>query len=250
MHGVRILTNRIARVTTFVSVAAITLAASALVSASPVAMFESDLQPTTPASGWQYLRNSSGPVGNPANYSPLQATTHPNVMYDDDGDAVLNDAEPGRYSYIGRSETGLGLVNEGEPGGHPGGGASQDSLGIERFIIAAYTLSVSGDTSITNSLLTNSDVSTDGLNLRVYVNAESSPRLSTSTAAGQGQTATFDVTLGALSAGDTIYVAIGSHLEDFRDTFSLEYTIDVVPEPASVALLVAGCAWLARRVER
>src|SRR6478736_6641201 len=36
--------------------------------------FQSAFQPTTPAPGWAYLWNNAGPIGNPANYTPLLPT--------------------------------------------------------------------------------------------------------------------------------------------------------------------------------
>lgn len=214
---------------------------------SPVADFANDLQGGVPSGGWQYLWNANGPVGDPTNYIPLQSTPVPVYLYDDDGDGVLAATEAGRFAFIGEVIAGFGLTNEGQPGGHPGAGSAQDPGGIERYVIAAYTLDQSGPASITDSVLTNADVSSDGLSLAVFVNDEPTPRVSAFTAAGQSDATQFDVALGALAAGETIYVAVGSRGEDFGDTFSLAYTIRVVPEPATLAIFGLLSAALLRQ---
>jgi len=210
--------------------------------AAPLTSFEGALQPMTPASGWSYLWNSSGVIGDPTNYSALLPTSDPIWFYDNDGVDGIPGSEPGAYVYVGLIDP--ILLDGGQPGAHPGRGSEDIGSGsIERFVIAAFTLQTSGNTSITNSLLTNVDHSSDGVHVQVYLNSNPTPLIESTTPSGQGISTAFDVTLGNLSAGDVIYVAIGPGNTDFSDTVGLRYTIDQttsIPEPSSWALLTTG----------
>ena len=213
----------------------------------PITTFQGALEPTTPAPGWSYLYNGGGAIGNPANYTPLVATTAQSgqsIYYDETGSNGLPGPAPGSYVYFGLVLP--GKLNAGQAGGHPGeGSGNAGSGGIERYAIAAYTLGEAGTASISNSLLTNADYSAVGLDVAVYVDGNPTPFFSGSTSAGQGQMSSFDTSLGLLNAGDTIYVAIGSSTDDLNDSFSLDNEIDLtpnaVPEPTSIALCgIAG----------
>jgi hypothetical protein len=200
-----------------------------------VASFHDDFQPATPATGWSYLWNANGPIGNVANYLPLIPSA--SGLYTADGSNVRPAPAPGSYATIG--------TQVGEPGGHPGMGVLQNgSGGIERYCIALYTLTTPNQISILDGVLRNinqnSGGSTDGLALKVYVNDSPLPVLDSGTAAGFDQTAYFNVPLGNLSAGDRIYVAVGSRNSDAFDGFNLRYNIVAVPEPVTASILVAG----------
>ena len=138
------------------SVVAIVLLAGLLLNhpatiAAPLTSFEGALQPMTPASGWSYLWNSNGVIGNPANYAALLPTSDPNSFYDNDGVDGIPGSEPGAYVNVGLIDP--ILLGGGQPGAHPGRGSEDiDSGSIERFVIAAFTLQTSGYTSITDSL--------------------------------------------------------------------------------------------------
>jgi hypothetical protein len=208
-----------------------------------ITSFQSAFQPTTPAPGWAYLWNNAGPIGNPANYTPLLPTA--GGRYTSDGTDILPAPPPGRFVDIGLH--GDAPV----PGGHPGVGALQSgSGGIERYAIAVFTVASPDSFAIVNGLLRNvnpnSGGSGDGLNVKVFTNDNSLPMISTATAPGFGSQVTFDGALGALNAGDTIYVAIGSKDTDLFDGFALEYDIVTVPEPNGRSLIViaAGLAMI------
>lgn len=182
--------------------------------------FEGAMQPNNPAAGWSYLWNSGGVIGNPANYSALLPTSHPTFLYDSDGISGVPDPS-GNWGFLGKSSTGLGL-------GHPGEGPSDDNVGFERYAIAAYTLSSTGEIWIDNGLLTNRDSSTDGLDLKIYANSQLV--YSNATSAGIGQSVNFsNLNLGNLAAGTVIYVAVGPKSTDFHDSFSLQYSIASAP---------------------
>lgn len=219
-----------------------------------VADFRDDLQPTSPKAGSAYYWNSSGPVGLIGNYSALLPTTHADHWYDVDGVAGLPSGGPGAYANFGIVPTGLGLVDEGLSGGHPGRGTGDVGAGFERFVIAAYTLSVAGDVTISGGILRNAAPSTDGLSLLVFVNDTLVPILSGSTNSGMSSSFAFSPYLGSLGIGDVIQVAIGARGTDLHDTFSLDYSISVtpqsVPEPFTMALSLAAEGYGVRRIRK
>ncbi len=208
--------------------------------------FQDAMQAGSPAPGWSYLWNSGGPIGNPSNYTSMVATTDPYILYDTTGSPVLPNPAPGAYDYLGLIDPKYpdlsGFFNR--PGGSPGLGSSDSgSGGIERYAIAAYTLPVGGETMVTSGMLINADASADGIDLNVYVDSNPLPLFQATTISGtKGATLPFAVDLGTLSAGDTIYVAIGGHLTDVRDSFVLEYDISssAIPEPSAIVLAMTS----------
>ncbi len=122
-------------------------------------------------------------------------------------------------------------------------------------MIATFMVPGTGPVSLVNGSLENINPnltgSTDGLNLKVFVNDEMVPRISMSTAPGTGSTATFGNDLGPLIAGSKIYVAVGSRDDDGYDGFDLKYDIHFVPEPnmitlAAICSLIGWVAFLGR----
>jgi hypothetical protein len=211
--------------------------------AALITSFQDAFQLSMPAAGWSYLWNSGGEIGNPANYTALLPNS--NGVYTSGGVDTFPAPNPAgvvNFDFVG-----------GSPGGHPGLGSAQaGSGGIERFAIAAYTLANSELVAIQNSLVVttnpNSGGSTDGLNVKVFLNNSATPVVSTTTLPGVGSTATFNGPLGPLNAGDTIYVAIGSRDEDLFDSFQLHYDVVSVPEPHAAATIVIGLlGWLSFR---
>jgi hypothetical protein len=197
-----------------------------------IASFHDDFQLTTPLPGWEYVWNSSGPIGDPANYTALI----PNM----DGDYTPTGGEipgPAPGAYLN-----FRLLN-GVPGGHPGLAASQGgSGGIARFAIAAFTLPAGDIVSIPNGLIRNRNPnmngSVDGMTLSVFVNDESVPRITATTAPGFGSETPFSVALGQLSAGSKVYVAVGAKGGDAFDGFDLRYDLVSVPEPGTATFSI------------
>lgn len=204
-----------------------------------VSTFHGALQFPSPAQGWSYLWNANGPIGVPANYLPLIATSGGN--YTSDGSDVRPAPPPSNFLGIG--------LQLGEPGGHPGMGALQaGSGGIERYCIALYTVASPNQISLLNGLLRNINPnnggSSDGLSLMVFLNDSPTPLLSSGTAAGFDQTASFNLSIGDVAAGDRIYVAIGSNDSDSFDGFNLRYDVVAVPEPAAATLLALSVVFV------
>jgi hypothetical protein len=217
----------------------------ALANGQLISSFQSAFQLTTPPSGWEYLWNSGGAMGNPANYTALLPNSSGN--YTSGGTDTFPAPAPA-------ANVNFALV-DGMPGGHPGLGASQGGAdGIERYAIAAYMLPAGSLVSIQNSNVVttnpNSGGSKDGLNVRVFVGNSAIAAISSSSGAGVGSSVTFNGFLGNLSAGDKIYVAVGSKGDDLFDSFQLRYDIVAVPEPSSAILVGIGLLMLSGSSER
>lgn len=230
--------------TTFLIVFAFSVVS--VVRGATITSFRDAFQPWTPAPGWSYLWNSSGPIGNPANYSALVPFS--DALYTSDGSPTRPAPPPASFVSIGYHGT--------FPGGHPGMGLTQSgSGGIERYCIAAYTLPNADTVAVLNGLIElvnpNFGGSSDGVNVEVFVNSDPTPKATALVPPGLGSTASFSAALGSLNAGDTIYVAVGSNNEDTRDGFQLQYDIASVPEPQSIAFaLIALGSWTILRKKR
>jgi hypothetical protein len=199
-----------------------------------IADFGADMQPGTPKAGWSYLWNPTGvALGDAAGYANLDAVAQPNsIFYDTNGSPTIPGPDPGAYLFFGaNSTTGYG---------HPGRGSAQASDGLEHYAIAGFTVSTSGQYSIVDSDLTTTNSSIYGIHVRIFVN-DIDTGVNVYTGSGD-QSVSFNTDLGFLSAGDTIYVAVGAGAIDYQDAFNLEYQISgpTVPEPSSLVLFALG----------
>lgn len=158
---------------------------------------------------WTYLWNDGGAIGNSANYTPMLWN---GVLYDSDG---VNNGFPDNTNLAWGNFTGVG--------GHTGRSLGQGQA-VNRFVIAAYTVTVAGDYSISNSNYTDANSGCgDGAEVLVYVN---NTLISTNSFPNGGST-TFDGSLGSLQVGDVIYVAAGpGDVNDSCDGFSWDFSIE------------------------
>ena len=180
-----------------------------------VAGYQDDFQPGTVPAGWQYLWNATGAIDDPANYLPLEA----------DGSEWDTDASnPGRPDPVPGNNLHLSAT-----GGHPGNGSP------DRYAIAAFTVSEAGLYRIENSFLTMASTSqggsADGVEVRVQVNRRPATLSKVALAL---ETIRFDLQLGYLDTGDTIYVAFGENGTHIRDAFNMDFTITMTPSPVVV----------------
>jgi hypothetical protein len=209
----------------------------------PVADYHDDFAATgTLKPGWQYLWNapdnwvtgtgvggatgnvSSGSVGNTASFKPLVF------------------AGTGQWTPDGNTDyTHLpdGYLQLTQPGGHPGLGTSYPASNLERFAIAAYTVSSSGAYELDNATLSRPSTVTgpgiDGDEVLVFVNNTGNKPLLRQTVPTGGGSAPFNTSLGLLNAGDTVYVAVGALTSDSYDGFGLEFTLNRLFTPGVVA---------------
>ena len=198
--------------------------------------FEADA-PLTP--GWQYLwnapdnfpnqvDNTTGLIGDPSGYIPLL-----DAGSNWTGDGDTDGSDPGPDGYIRLHAT----------GGHPG----RPLEGVDRFSIAAFTVPFDGLYEITDSFLTRASSAGNGNVILVHVNADA-PLLNK--VVGPTETDDFDLALGMLNAGDTIYTAVGTHMSSSNDSFAWDFSVELVPEPATMLLLCPAVAMLVRRLRR
>src|SRR5262245_46660904 len=104
--------------------------ASTLSWAGVAAEYQADFTTVgAPKPGWSYLWNANGPIGNPANYVPLVRDTNFGGDFETQANGLIPDAAPG--SNLAATATNV----------FPGQGTAQAADAIERFVIAAYTVS-------------------------------------------------------------------------------------------------------------
>lgn len=190
-----------------------------------VANYRDDFSANAPlAAGWQYLWNApsgwvanassgdlrSGLIGVPGKYHALQDA---GTVWTPDGDTDGNNNSPAGFLKL--------TANGGHPGRHAEGTLSRD-----RYAIAAFTVPSNGFYSIENSVLTKTSSSGDAVEVLVFpgisspvIRREAAPASSTD----------FDVQIGYLDAGQTLYVAIGPGTTTTSDSFLMDFDIVHVP---------------------
>jgi len=192
-------------------------------SAAIIADLNADFTTDTFPTGWRYMRNT-GPIGDDSNYTDL-----------------LWDAANNRYDITGAGITGPdGSFTTIYAGGnlHPGRGILQGSP-FDFYAIAAYTIQPGeqGIISLINGSLAGSDPAggtggANGWDIRIYVantQAGATIFLPWSLAATP-----FSQALGSVSAGQTIYVAIGPSSNDLFDSALLSFQLNSEPDPSLV----------------
>lgn len=219
-------TNRLTKIQSIVRVSLFSAAAFLVTSMSQAAVVTT-VQDAFSDPAWSLLWNSGGTLGNPANYTEQFLTANP--------------IQPGVnpfYAAIVGDPTWLFTFNsidagyEGIIGGHPGPGYSP---------IFKYTIQTTGAFVIQNSLVSSIYASNDGMDVYVFVNNNSTPLAFSSLSAGvAGATATFDVDLGNLSAGDAVYFAVSPRANNIADQYAVQFEIASIPEPGSIALLLGA----------
>ena len=176
-----------------------------------VADYQDDFQGVSPKKGWQYLWNANGPVNDETSY--ISMNWDGDNLYDSDAVDGLPDAT--------ELDWGRFLATQVCPGDGADG-----SIEYDRCAIAAYSVTVSGDYYIADSVLTQLRTAGDGCEVFVLVNGVEKHHV-VNIANG---TIDFDCGLGHLQAGDTIYVAVGPKANNGSDLATLDYSILVDPD--------------------
>jgi len=180
-----------------------------------VADYRDDFKPVSPLPGWNYLWNGGGAIPSAANYRHLAWA--PGISrYAVNGFNVSPDNSSTLFPYGGLSAR----------GGHPGRGTTQGAT-VDRFAIAAYTAKAAGYYGINNSFVTGNSTSGNGGQVVVYGETNDGTTFTQrfNSVYGAGQTLPFDINIGYMEAGDTIYVAVGPNTTDGNDSFSLDFSV-------------------------
>lgn len=195
------------------------LAAAGLVLSAPVCFSETlaTLQNSFTESGWSFWWNEKGELGDPALYTEMAA--------------IESDSESQKFTALPKDPGWLfvGLLTEkghvGQVGGLPGPGPEQTNSKFGFAAIFAYTIAKEGKISIAHSSLSTIYDSQDGITISVFVNSEAEPRVTKATKAGEVSEVSFDVGLGDLATGDTIYFAVSPNQNNFSDSFGIDCEI-------------------------
>ena len=121
----------------------------------------------------------------------------------------------------------------------PGPSVVNEQNEQDRYAIAAFTVTLPGLYAITDSTLTLGSGS-DGVEVLAHVGSNT-PTFSTTVPGGA--TSSFNGTIGLVATGQTIYIAFGPGVTANSDFASnVDFTLSIVPEPASLVPLAAGGA--------
>lgn len=232
-----------------------------------VADFQDDFgSPTVPpATGWAYLWNANGPLGDPANYVPLTGSAG---QYTVSGQPILVGQNPTVDPLAYPVQFPFPATFP-QTFARPGLGSTEDTGGVERAVVLAYTFSAAdvaaaGASGAAWAFITAYDFavstqsSVDGMSARIYYDSNPTPILEFSDevfppfAPGFRFETTLDprpIPLGVYAPGDTVYIALGGNNVGTGDEMRLDFTLsmDAVPEPGVTALLLPAAAVLLRR---
>jgi len=198
----------------FLLVASSTLARSQTVIADLVKDFEEG----HPAHGWNYLWNQNGTIGDALHYVDLKASSFASEYGPcyavDSGPEMPNTTKDAGYLSIRRQKN----IIIGDCGNGVQQGARE-----EKYTIISYKISDAGTYLIANGYL-KSAIDTkkgNGFDYKIFVN----DNIKKEGVVKPTETVNIDSSLGALSPGDVIYIAIGPGKAADWATFVVQYQI-------------------------
>lgn len=175
----------------------------------------------TKVSGWDYQWNApaAGDVGSGA--IDDQAAEFRSLLPVASGSNWTPDGDLNPRTGLGSSYLKLSAA-----GGHPGAGSANLAGNVDRYAIASYTISQSGVYAIEDSFISLYPgavlAQTNGLEVRLFVN--SNQPIDT-VEVKQNSRAFFDSSLGFLSQGDTVHVAVGAKGDLSFDYFEMDFSL-------------------------
>ncbi|MCY3017664.1 MAG: serine/threonine-protein kinase [Planctomycetota bacterium] len=182
-------------------------AASKPAEGEAIAQYRRGFREKTPAAGWRYMCNIMGPIRSAGDYQDL--------VWNEKARGYCASAQ----AYPGGSEQSPVCLNA--SGGHPGPGTKQGAA-TDRYAIAAYKVEAGkgGPLAVRGTLRRNA--AGGKVELCVYVNERLKDDLQT---AGGNAPLDFNIPLGVLSGGETIYVCVGPDGDSSEDAFDLDFSI-------------------------
>ena len=176
-----------------------------------IATFSADYVEGKPTNNWRYLWNPIGPIGHASNYVDMAWNGSTYAAFE-----IPQRPQPLPAHYL-RIARGSGHPGQGYGQGHEVGNAE------ERFAIIGYSVREAGHYWLTNSVVARqADLKNGSLHVRVFVNDN---EMGQPTECRTRNGVPFDRALGALSNGDTVYVAVGPHEVDVNDGFDIDFSI-------------------------
>ncbi len=181
-------------------------------SSSGISNYHDDFASSNPNGQWRYLWNENGPIGDNNNYSPMEWQSYRYTKYKADNSGPVDS-----MTYASLTST----------SGHPGRGENDPGQSSDHFVIVAYDITQTGFYEIVDSEfdanLSSWEVNNQnqGQDIRIYVNNT----LKQSIQRVDVNNFDFDMSLGMLTAGDTVYVAFGPKGSDGSDYFEFDFSI-------------------------
>jgi hypothetical protein len=219
-------------------------------SAGVVADYQANFTANTPATGWSYLWNPNNvpltTVSGAANVGswvnlPYNST---GSAYETAATGALPLAAPGSFLAAGPTSVSLGQS------------ATQATDGNSHYVILGYTFTAGQIAANGNQLQFHTynfgipaDATLDPISVEVFKNTTLIPPPFTFPAGFPFSDATFgqDYPFGTVSPGDTLYIALGATGAYSGQNIGIAYTLSLVPEPASIGLIVCAAPLLLRR---
>lgn len=188
---------------------------------------------------WDGSLSANGPGGAINTISSYTALVWSGTQYSSDGDNNNGNGNPARF---------LRLADpSGADVSHTGRGGGQANNTQDRYVITAYMVELDGMYALTDSFFDTFGGAGNGNEIRVYTSLDPNTAL-LSTVFDNVSNAIFDVELGVLSAGDTVFVAIGPNNNAGSDSFVHDFSIAlIIPEPTTATLGLIGLAGLVMR---
>ena len=181
--------------------------------------------------GWEYLWNA------PPDWTGTSSASGNGGAITSVADYELLKWSGDRWTADGDNDTGTGspaewlrlrdpqVLGTPQPGHHPGTGAGQSGTNLDRYVITAYTVSAAGPYTLTGTNLDTEGGGGNGNEVRVYTSADVNNPLKSVVFDGVTN-GYFGTYLGALSAGETVYVAVGPNNNGGSDNFfDFDFTI-------------------------
>ncbi|MEA2068576.1 MAG: hypothetical protein U9P12_05195, partial [Verrucomicrobiota bacterium] len=181
-----------------------------LLAGTVVAGYRADFQVGTMPSGWSYLWNENGSITNPADFVFLETDVLSTNEWQTDG-ANPGRPDPGQGGHLRLTDVGV-CSGQTEP---------------DAYAIAGFATQASGRHFLTDSWVVLNSTNSSGVELRVFVDNE--VPLLVETIATAGQTNHFEMDLGLLAPGDTVYVALGPGADPVNDFCQWDFSIGREP---------------------